>query len=114
MVPHGISVILNAPAAFRLIGPSAAERHLRAAQAIGADTRNVPEERAGDVLAEQVIKLMRATGVPNGLAGVGYSDADIDALTQRTLPQRRLLDIAPRDISDADLRQLFKDSMRLW
>jgi len=57
---------------------------------------------------------MRATGVPNGLAGVGYSDADIDALTQRTLPQRRLLDIAPREISDADLRQLFRDSMRLW
>ena len=114
MVPHGISVILNAPAAFRLIGPAAAERHLRAAQAIGADIRNVPEERAGDVLAEQIIKLMRATGVPNGLAGVGYSDADIDALTQRTLPQRRLLDIAPREISDADLRQLFRDSMRLW
>jgi len=35
-------------------------------------------------------------------------------LTQRTLPQRRLLDIAPREISDADLRQLFRDSMRLW
>ena len=114
MVPHGISVILNAPAAFRLIGPSAAERHLRAAQAIGADIRNVPDERVGDVLADQVIQLMRATGVPNGLSGVGYSEADIEALTMRTVPQRRLLDIAPQEITDQDVRQLFRDSMRLW
>jgi hydroxyacid-oxoacid transhydrogenase len=52
--------------------------------------------------------------MPNGLSGVGYSDADIEALTDRTLPQKRLLDIAPRDISRDDLRQLFKDSMRYW
>ncbi len=87
---------------------------MRAAEAIGADIRNVPDERVGEVLAEQVIQLMRVTGVPNGLSGVGYSDADIEALTARTLPQRRLLDIAPREISENDVRQLFKDSMRLW
>jgi len=114
MVPHGTSVILNAPAVFRLIGPTNAERHLQAAQAMGADIRNITEERAGDVLADQIIQLMRATGMPNGLSGVGYSDADIEALTDRTLPQKRLLDIAPRDISRDDLRKLFKDSMRYW
>ena len=63
-----------------------------------ADIRNITEERAGDVLADQVIQLMRASGIPNGLSGVGYSDEDIEALTNRTLPQKRLLDIAPRDI----------------
>ncbi|MBT3171470.1 MAG: iron-containing alcohol dehydrogenase [Rhodospirillaceae bacterium] len=114
MVPHGISVILNAPAVFRLIGPAAAARHLQAAQAMGADIRNIPEERAGEALAEQVIRLMRVTGMPNGLSEIGYSDADIEALTDRTLPQKRLLDIAPRDISRSDLQQLFKDSMRYW
>ncbi len=114
MVPHGISVIVNAPAVYRLIGPSAAARHLRAAEAIGADIRNIPDARAGDVLADQVIQLMRATGVPNGLSGLGYGDADIEALTDRTLPQKRLLDIAPREISRDDLSQLFKDSMRYW
>ena len=114
MVPHGISVIVNAPAAFRLIGPSAAGRHLRAAEAMGVDVRNISDDRAGEVLAEEVIRLMRATGVPNGLSGVGYSDADIAALTDRTLPQQRLLDIAPREISPDDLSQLFRDSMRYW
>ncbi|MFP6688400.1 MAG: hydroxyacid-oxoacid transhydrogenase [Alphaproteobacteria bacterium] len=114
MVPHGISVIVNAPAVYRLIGPSAAASHLRAAEAMGADIRNIPDARAGEVLAERVIGLMRATGVPNGLAELGYDDADIDALIDRTLPQKRLLDIAPRDISRGDLGQLFKDSMQYW
>ena len=114
MVPHGISVIVNAPAVFRLIGPSAAGRHLRAAEAMGADIRNVPDARAGEVLAEQVTQLMRATGLPNGLSELGYGEADVEALTDRTLPQQRLLDIAPRDISRADLSQLFRDSMTYW
>jgi alcohol dehydrogenase class IV len=65
-------------------------------------------------LATEVIRLMRTTGVPNGISGVGYSDADIEALTDRTLPQQRLLDIAPREISPDDLSQLFRDSMRYW
>ncbi len=114
MVPHGISVIVNAPAVFRLIGPSAAARHLRAAEAMGANIRNIPDERAGEALADKVIQLMRTTGIPNGLSGLGYTEADIAALTERTLPQRRLLDIAPREISRDDISKLFRDSMRYW
>lgn len=114
MVPHGISVIVNAPAVFRLIGPSAPARHLRAAEAMGANICNIPDERAGEVLADQVIQLMRSTGIPNGLSGLGYKEADIDALTERTLPQRRLLDIAPREITRDDISDLFRGSMRYW
>ena len=57
---------------------------------------------------------MRATGLPNGLSALGYGEADVEALTDRTLSQKRLLDIAPRKISCADLNQLFKDSMTYW
>ena len=81
---------------------------------MGANIRNIPDARAGEVLAEQVIQLMRATGLPNGLSELGYTEADVEALTDRTLPQKRLLDIAPRDISCADLSQLFRDSMTYW
>jgi len=114
MVPHGISVILNAPAAFRSLASACPGRHLQAAAAFGADVRNVPEERAGEHLAERVIDLMRRSGVPNGLHGVGYTDDDIDALTDRAMPQTRLLVNSPRPVSREDIRGYFKAAMRYW
>jgi alcohol dehydrogenase class IV len=114
MVPHGVSVIVNAPAVFRLVAAACPERHLRAAAAFGTDVRNVPEERAGELLAERVIALMRRTGVPNGLSGVGYGEADLDALTERALPQKRLLVNSPRELSRDDLRGLFRSALSYW
>ena len=114
MVPHGISVILNAPAVFRRVASACPDRHLRAAAAFGADVRNVPEERAGELLAERVIELMRRSEVPNGLQGVGYTDDDIEALTDRTVPQARLLVNSPCPVGREELRGLFKAAMRYW
>ena len=81
---------------------------------MGADVRNIPDERAGDVLADQVIKLMKMADMPNGLSGIGYNDSDIEALTERTLMQKRLLNISPLEISKETLHTLFKNSMRYW
>ncbi len=114
MVPHGTSVIVNAPAAFRFTAAACPDRHLTAAEAFGADVRNRPPEHAGDALADQVVNLMRATGMPNGLRGVGYDEGDIEALTARTIPTRRLLDISPRPVEPDDLRRLFKDALSYW
>ncbi len=72
IVPHGISVILNAPAVFRFTAPSCPDRHLQAAKALGADVSDVSTEDAGDVLVNRVIHFMRELNVPNGLSAVGY------------------------------------------
>ena len=114
MVPHGISVIVNAPAVFRHMGPACPDRHLRAAEALGVDTRNLPAERAGDVLADRVIALMKQTGMPNGVGGIGYDEADLDALTERTVAQKRLLDNAPRPVGHTEIKELFRDALRYW
>lgn len=114
MVPHGISVVLNAPAAFRFTGPAAPQAHLRAAEALGADTRGAAPEDGGRLLADRLIEMMRATGVPNGLSALGYGEADIPGLVRGASAQQRLLTIAPCAVGDDDLRRLYADAMRYW
>lgn len=114
LVPHGMSVVLNAPAVFRWTAQAALERHLRMAQAMGANVSDVDPADAGDLLAERVISLMRATGMPNGLSAIGYDEDDIDLLVDGTLPQHRVTKISPRPVDADALKELFRNSMTLW
>ena len=114
MVPHGISVIVNAPAVFRYTGPACPERHLQAASAMGADTHDADPGAAGDILADRVIAMMKETGIPNGLRGVGYSEEDLPRLIAKAHPQQRLLVNSPRPIDEAALETLFRDAMSYW
>ncbi len=114
MVPHGMSVILNAPAVFRFTGSALPERHLEAARRLGANTKNAHPDDAGEILAEAVITLMKQTEMPNGLSAVGYTEADIPKLVEGTLPQHRVTKLSPRPASAEDLAALFKDAMRYW
>ena len=114
IVPHGMSVIVNAPSVFRYTAPACADRHLEAAGWLGADLRGAGEADAGEVLAGQIISMMKATGVPNGIGGVGYGESDIGALTDGAFPQRRLFDNAPRDINKDDLAGLYRSALSYW
>src|SRR5215203_3756447 len=90
IIPHGMSVILNAPAVFRFTAEANPVRHLAAAKMLGADTSGVSDSDAGEALAQQIIKTMHLTGMPNGLSAVGFTPADIDKLVEGTLPQHRV------------------------
>ncbi|MFL5349392.1 MAG: hydroxyacid-oxoacid transhydrogenase [Hyalangium sp.] len=114
MVPHGMSVIVNAPAVFRYTAEVSPERHLEAAESLGTDVRGATPEDAGEVLAGKLIQIMRAVGMPNGLSGVGYSEADLEPLTAGAWPQQRLLQNAPREMSQPVLTQLFRQAMHYW
>lgn len=114
MVPHGMSVILNTPAVVRFTAPACPERHLRAAQALGADVSQARPADAGPILADRVIAFMRQLKMPNGLAAVGYTEADIPALVQGTLPQHRVTKLSPRPAGEAELASLFAESLRVW
>ncbi|MBV9358999.1 MAG: iron-containing alcohol dehydrogenase [Chloroflexi bacterium] len=114
IVPHGMSVILNAPSVFRWTAPANPARHLQAATWLGGETRGASEADAGPVLADALIAMMRQTGMPNGLGGVGFGDADVDELVEGTLPQHRVTRLSPRPATPEDLRQLFRGAMRYW
>jgi len=114
IIPHGMAVVLNAPAAFRFTGPSRPERHLEAARLMGVDVSGVRTEEAGEVLAQAVIEFMKNTGMPNGLSAVGYTEADVDKLVEGTLPQHRVTKLCPRPFSAEDLKKIFLDSLTIW
>ena len=114
LIPHGMSVILGAPAAFRFMAPANPRACLEAAALIGADTRGAGLDDAGDILAEAVIDVMKKTGMPNGLKEVGYTEDDIPALVKGVLPQHRVIKLSPRPASAEDFRQMFLDSMTIW
>jgi len=114
LVPHGVSVILNTPAVVRFTASANPERHLRAARALGADVSDAAPSEAGEVLAERVIHFMRALHIPNGLAAVGYTEQDIPALVEATLPQHRVTKLSPKPAGAAELTSLFEESMTIW
>lgn len=114
LIPHGMSVILNAPAVFRFTAPSSPERHLRAAEALGANVSHAKPEDAGEILADRIIEFMQKLDIPNGLAAVGYTSADIPKLVEGTLPQHRVTKLSPRPASADDLAAMFEDAMHAW
>lgn len=113
-IPHGMSVVLNAPAVFRFTADACPERHLLAAEAMGADISNVNIKDAGEVLSNEIIKMMRLLNIPNGLRAVGYTEKDIPQLVEGTLPQKRVTKLAPKLTEAPELTHLFGDSMVLW
>ena len=114
LVPHGFSVILNAPAVFRFTASANPERHLHAAAALGANVTGVKNEDAGKVLADRITWFMQQLNTPNGLKAIGYSSSDIPALVEGTLPQHRVTKLSPRPASPDDLARLFEDAMVAW
>jgi len=114
LIPHGMSVVLNTPAVVRFTCSADPARHLRAAAALGADVSDATPDEAGEVLAERVIHFMKVLDIPNGLAAVGYTPADIPALVEGTLPQHRVTKLSPRPAEREDLTALFEQSMTIW
>jgi hydroxyacid-oxoacid transhydrogenase len=114
LVPHGISVILNAPAVFRFTAPACPERHLAAAAALGADVSGAKAGDAGAILSDRITAMMQRLRVPNGLRALGYSSADIPALVGGTLPQHRVTKLSPRPAGEEDLAKLFEQAMVAW
>lgn len=113
MVPHGMSVIVSAPAVARFTAPSSPGRHRRVAVMLGGEAPSHDDE-VGDALAAALARLMRATKMPNGLRALGYRDDDVPALVDGAFAQQRLLGNAPRPVAREDLATLFAAAASYW
>ena len=114
LVPHGFAVIVNSPAVFRFTAPACPQRHLRAAEVLGADCSGAKDEDAGPILADRIVSLMRQLGAPNGLSALGYGSQHIPALVEGTLPQHRVTKLSPRAAEAEELAGIFADALSYW
>ncbi|KAJ3511086.1 hypothetical protein NLJ89_g4303 [Agrocybe chaxingu] len=113
IIPHGISVALTGPAVFQFTAPSSPERHREALAIFNGTTisdpsiTRIPDRELGAHLYESIARFLDGLGVPRGLKAVGYSAGDVEKLVEGTLPQRRVLDLAPGigDVVGADGRE---------
>lgn len=111
LVPHGHSVIVTAPAAFRFTYEAMPERHHHVAELL----HGRPIEQPGpDTLPAVLRSLMQDVGAPRGVAELGYTEDDVPALVEGALKQQRLLVVAPREPSEADLGHIIGASMVNW
>jgi hydroxyacid-oxoacid transhydrogenase len=113
LVPHGMAVALTAPEAFRFTFDADPGRHLHAAELLTPPGADVPDDER-ERLPAALVALLRDVGMPNGLAAVGYADADVDDLVAGARQQQRLLATAPRQVTDDDLAGILRRSLRLW
>ena len=110
-VPHGHSVIVTAPAAFRFTYEAAPERHHHVAELLAGEPVADP---APDTLPDVLRALMRDVGAPRGIAELGYDEHDVPALVEGALKQQRLLVVSPREVSGDDLGHILNASMTNW
>lgn len=96
MIPHGLSVVVTAPAVFRYTAVSDPEKHLEAASILGADITNVKREDAGKVLSDVILQYMDFMKIENGLSALGYTKDHIPELVKGALPQVRGFRISKR------------------
>lgn len=112
--PHGISVIVNAPSAFRFTAEACPDRHRRGAELLGSDHLDVPNGETGEVLAQRLIEMMHSTAMPNGVGGVGYHNTDISDLVEGAYAQQRLLQQSPREVTKESLAHMYSGAMSYW
>lgn len=101
IIPHGISVALTGPAVFRFTAPSSPDRHrevlsiFKGVSHHDSSISRLSDTDLGAALYDAIAEFLVELDVPRGLEKVGYSRSDIPKLVDGTIPQRRVLDLAP-------------------
>jgi alcohol dehydrogenase class IV len=112
MVPHGMSVAMTAPEAFRFTFEASPERHVKIAQMLAPEADRPSDDQ--QFLPAVLVDLMRDIDLPAGIGALGYEEADVDDLVDGTLKQQRLLTTSPRPVEAEDLAGIFRRSVQLW
>ncbi|BCU66908.1 alcohol dehydrogenase [Sulfolobales archaeon HS-7] len=110
IVPHGVSTAIPGAYALKYLTPYAHEKFALVADLLELNyTGNVKE--LADNIFEYYVKLLQDLGMPTTLKELDFSNDDLQPLVDGTLAQQRLLSLCPKDIKQADLKQVFLEAM---
>ena len=87
------------------------QRHVRVAELLAGEPITDP---GPDTLPDVLRRLMRDINAPRGVAELGYTEDDIPELVDGALKQHRLLAVAPKEVTEQDLRHIVTTSMTNW
>lgn len=113
-LPHGLTVILTAPATIEFIAPAVPERLAKIAALLGENVEGMPAREAALVAKEAIIKLFKDLNMPSGLAEVGFDEKDIDELAEAGMKVQRLLALSPIPVKLEHLKKILKESLYNW
>lgn len=115
IVPHGMGVSVCAPAAVKLAASGCPDRHLKCAQLINSEHSNHASlDDAGELLAQEIIRLLKVAKFPNGISAFGFTEKDYDSLSTACYQQKRVIDNAPITVEKEHIVDMYKDSSTLW
>ncbi len=113
MVPHGMSVALTAPEAFRFTFDASPERHRRAALLLapGAETSRTTPPSCSRRCSSPSCATSRSR---TASARSATTESDIPDLVDGTMKQQRLLATAPKPVTEDDIAGIYRRSLTLW
>eukprot|EP00483_Globobulimina_turgida_P002298 UN02300 len=114
IIPHGVSVVVSAPAVFDFTVDAKPDRHRDGAIMLGVKEENIKyndNEDIGKKLRDILLYYMTELKIPLGLKECGFGFSDIDELVTGTIPQERVTKLSPNPINPDILATLFENSM---
>ena len=111
-VPHGHSVIVTAPAAFRFTYDAMPERHHAGRRAAGRLSRSRSPGRTRCPTSSA--QLMQDIDAPRGVAELGYGEDDVPELVEARSSSSGCSRLRPRRSDEEDLRHIISASMVNW
>jgi len=114
IIPHGVSVVVSAPAVFEFTVDAKPDKHREGAIMLGVKEQNIKDndtEHIGKKLRDILLFYMSELQIPLGLKQCGFAFSDIDDLVKGTIPQERVTKLAPNPINSDILAKLFENSM---
>jgi len=115
LIPHGLSVVITAPAVFKYTASACPDRHRTAVEILNKmSTSNYKNEDVGLRLGDALRKIMSDLKVENGIKEFGYTQSDIPALVDGAIPQHRVTKLSPRQHTREDLAKIYEDSLTVF